>query len=186
MKLYIKYMLSERCKIIVSEEMKKLGLFCAIVHLGEVETPSRLNSEQRDMLKIALLKSGLELVDDKTAKKIDEIKTILNGMVRSAADSRKEKFSDFLSEKIGDNYAHVSRLFSEVTGITIEHYIITYKIEIVKEFLLYDDLPVSEISHKLDYSSSAHLSNQFKRMTGLTPSAFKNLKRIKSNSLYVV
>jgi AraC-like DNA-binding protein len=179
-------MLSDRCKTIVSQEMKKLDLHCGIVHLGEVETASRLSGEERELLKVALMKSGLELMDDSVARLMDKIKTILKEMVCNAAERQKENFSNYLSEKTGSNYAYLSNLFSEVTGMTIEHYIITYKIELVKEYLLYDECSLSEISHKLNYSSSAHLSSQFKKMTGLTPSYFKKLKRIRRNALYVV
>lgn len=180
-------MLSDRCKAIVNLELEKLGISCGLVHLGEVELHSPITNNQLELLKTALIKSGLELVDVRVVKLIEKMKVVLHEMVQNAADSRKENFSNYLSEKVGCNYSYLSKVFSEVTGITIEHYIIVYKIELVKEFLLYDELlSVTEISYKLNYSSSAHLSGQFKKLTGLTPSSFRKLKEIKYNPLYVV
>ncbi len=183
MKLFIKYMVSIRCKMVVKSELDKLGLHYLIVDLGEVEIRERLSTEKRELLKVALLKSGLELMDDKKAILIDKIKTIIVEMVHYTDEPLKINFSDYLSEKLNYDYTHLANLFSETTGITIEHFIIAHKIERVKELLLYDELNLSEISYLLNYSSVAHLSNQFKKVTGLTPSFFKKLKHKRVSTL---
>ncbi|MBK8492435.1 MAG: AraC family transcriptional regulator [Saprospirales bacterium] len=176
MKLHIKYMVSIRCKMIVKSELDKLGLIFGVVDLGEVEVKGPLTDAQRDQLKTALRKSGLELMDDKKAKLIEKIKNVIVEMVHYAEELPNVKNSVFLSEKLGHDYTYLANLFSEAAGITIEHYIILHKIERVKELLLYDELSLTEISYRLNYSSVAHLSNQFKKITGLTPSFFKQLK----------
>ncbi|MBK7408324.1 MAG: helix-turn-helix transcriptional regulator [Saprospirales bacterium] len=176
MKLYIKYMVSIRCKMIVKSELDKLGLIYGVVDLGEVEVKGSLTDAQRDQLKTALRKSGLELMDDKKAMLIEKIKNVIVEMVHYAEELPNVKNSVFLSEKLGHDYTYLANLFSEATGITIEQYIILHKIERVKELLLYDELSLTEISYRLNYSSVAHLSNQFKKITGLTPSFFKQLK----------
>ena len=176
MKLYIKYMVSIRCKMIVKSELDKLELKHGVVDLGEVELKESITSEQRDQLKNVLLKSGLELMDDKKAILIEKIKNVIIEMVHYAEDRPKTNFSDFLSEKLNYDYTYLANLFSEVTGTTIEHFIIAHKIEKVKELLIYNELSLTEISYQLNYSSVAHLSNQFKKVTGLTPSFFKSLK----------
>ncbi|MCX6270476.1 MAG: AraC family transcriptional regulator [Bacteroidetes bacterium] len=176
MKIYIKYMVSIRCKLIVKAELDKLGLHYSKVDLGEVEIRETMTSEQRDHLKIALLKTGLELMDDKKAILIEKIKNIITEMVHYSDEMPKIKNSDYISEQLHLDYTYLANLFSEVTGITIEHFIIAHKIERVKELLLYDELNLTEISYRLNYSSVAHLSNQFKKVTGLTPTYFKKLK----------
>ena len=183
MKLFIKYMVSIRCKMIVKSELDKLGLHYKVVDLGEVDIKENLSAEQQDQLKTALLKSGLELMDDKKAILIDKIKNIIVEMVHYTDEPLKINFSDFLSEKLDYDYTHLANLFSETTGITIEHFIIAHKIERVKELLLYDELNLSQISYLLNYSSVAHLSTQFKKVTGLTPSFFKKLKHKRINTL---
>lgn len=183
MKLFIKYMVSLRCKMVVKSELDKLGLHYLKVELGEVNIMENLTTEQHDQLKIGLLKSGLELMDDKKAILIERIKGVIIEMVHYAEDRPKINFSDFLSEKLDHDYTYLANLFSEVTGITIEHYIISHKIERVKELLLYNELTLTEISYMLNYSSVAHLSNQFKKVTGLTPSFFRNLKHKKLSTL---
>ncbi|MBP1644625.1 MAG: AraC family transcriptional regulator [Bacteroidetes bacterium] len=176
MKLYIKYMVSIRCKMVVKSELDKLGLHYSVVNLGEVNIYETITEEQRSILKAALLKTGLELMDDKKAILVEKIKNIIIEMVHYSEEVPKTNFSDFLSLKLNLNYTYLANLFSEVTGITIEHYIINHKIERVKELLIYDELSLTEISYKLNYSSVAHLSNQFKKTTGLTPTFFKKLK----------
>ncbi|MEO8516372.1 MAG: AraC family transcriptional regulator [Flavobacterium sp.] len=183
MKLYIKYMVSIRCKTVVKNELEKMGLRYVMLELGLVETMEELTSEQLNVLKTALLKCGLELMDDKKAVLIEKIKNIIIEMIHYSDEMPKINYSDYISEKLGQDYTHISKIFSEVKGITIEHYIIAHKIEKVKELLLYDELNLSEISYKLNYSSVAHLSQQFKKVTGLTPSFFKQLKDKKRNSL---
>ena len=176
-------MVSTRCKMVVKAELDKLGLHHGVVDLGEVEVKGAITGKQRSQLKIALLKSGLELMEDKKAILIEKIKTAIIEMVHYADELPGVKNSVYISEKLGRDYTYLSNLFSETTGITIEQYIIVHKIERVKELLLYDELNLTEISYKLNYSSVAHLSNQFKKVTGLTPTFFKELKRKKRTAL---
>ena len=183
MKLYIKYMVSIRCKMVVKSELDKLGLRYGVVDLGEVEIRENLSDELRDQLKTALLKSGLELMDDKKAILVEKIKNVIIEMVHYEDELPKENFSDYLSEKLDYNYTYLANLFSETKGITIEKFMILHKIERVKELLLYDELTLSEIAWKLHYSSVAHLSHQFKKITGLTPSFFKSLKDKRRSTL---
>jgi len=165
--------------MVVRSELEKLGLHCAKVELGEVQLKENITKEQLDKLKIALLKSGLELMDDRKSILIEKIKIIIIEMVHYSDEPPKTNFSNYLSEKLDHDYTYLANLFSEVTGITIEHFIIHHKIERVKELLIYDELNLTQISYKLNYSSVAHLSNQFKKVTGLTPSFFKQLKNKK-------
>ena len=176
MKLYIKYMVSIRCKMVVRSEMDKLGIHYGAVELGEIHIKGGLSREQCDDLKDALLLAGLELMEDKKAILIEKIKGVIIEMIHYADESPKINFSDYIGEKLGHHYSYLAAHFSEVTGTTIEQYIISHKIERVKELLLYDELNLTEIAYKLNYSSVAHLSNQFKKITGLTPSYFKKLK----------
>ena len=176
-------MVSIRCKLLVKSELDKLGLHYLKVELGEVNVKENLTEEQRNQLKAELLKSGLELMDDKKAILIEKIKNLIVEMVHYSEEVPKTNFSDFLSEKLNHDYTYLANLFSEVTGITIEQYMIAHKIERVKELLIYDELTLTEISYRLNYSSVAHLSNQFKKVTGLTPTFFKNLKHKKRNTL---
>ena len=175
MKLFIKYMVSIRCKMVVKSELDKLGLHYLKVELGEVIVKENLTEEQRNQLKAGLLRSGLELMSDKKAVLIERIKNLIVEMVHYSEEVPKINFSDFLSEKLNYDYTYLANLFSEVTGLTIAQYMIAHKIERVKELLLYDELTLTEISYRLNYSSVAHLSNQFKKATGLTPSFFKQL-----------
>ena len=179
MKLYLKYMVSLRCKMVVKAELDKLGLHYNSVELGEVNIREKISVKQREQFKKALLRSGLELMDDKRAVLIERIKNIIVEMVHYSDELPKIKTSEYISSKLKNDYTYASNLFSEVTGTTIEHYIIAHKIEKVKELLLYDELSLTEIADKLHYSSVAHLSNQFKKVTGLTPSHFKNLRHKK-------
>lgn len=176
MKLYIKYMVSNRCKMAVKEELKKLGLHFIVVDLGEVEIMETITPDQRESLKSSLIDSGLELMDDKRAVLIEKIKNIIIQMVHHSDEMIKTNFSDYLSEKLNHDYTYLANLFSEVQGMTIEHFIINHKIERIKELIIYDELNITEIAWKMNYSSVAHLSNQFKKVTGLSPSHFKQLK----------
>ncbi len=169
-------MVSLRCKMMVKEELKKLGLHFIVVELGEAEVMEELTLEQRKELKIGLLNSGLELMDDKKAVLIEKIKNVIIEMVHYSDEFPKTNYSDYISEKLNHDYTYLSNIFSEVKGITIQQFIIIHKIERAKELMLYDELNLTEISYKLNYSSVAHLSNQFKKITGLTPSHFKSLK----------
>jgi AraC-like DNA-binding protein len=162
--------------MLVNEELIKLGFHHAVVDLGTVEIFDNITEEQRKQLKENLLRSGLELLDDKKAILIEKIKAVIIEMIHYSDDLPKVNYSDYISEKLNYDYTYLSNIFSEVKGITIQHFIIMHKIEKVKELLLYDELTLSEISYKLHYSSAAHLSNQFKKITGLSPSFFKQLK----------
>jgi len=169
-------MVSARCKMVVKEELKKLGLHFIVVDLGEVEIMENISAEQRAQLKMALFDSGLELMDDKKAVLIEKIKNVIIEMVHHTSELIKINFSNFLSEKLNHDYTYLSNLFSEVQGTTIEQFIISHKIERIKELIIYDELNITEIAWKMNYSSVAHLSNQFKKVTGLSPSHFKKLK----------
>ena len=176
MKLYIKYMVSIRCKMLVKEELKKLGLHYVTVNLGEIEIMEDITFEVREQIKIALLKSGLELMDDKKAILIEKIKNVIIEMVHYTDEIPEINFSDSLSEKLNYDYTYLANLFSEVQGITIEKFVIAHKIERIKELLVYNELNLTEIAYLMRYSSVAHLSTQFKKVTGLTPSHFKQLR----------
>ena len=176
-------MVSLRCKMLVKEELVKLGLHYVIVDLGIVEVLEEISAEQRDSLKTNLLKSGLELLDDKKAILIDRIKSVIIEMIHYGDELPKVNYSIYIQDKLKLDYTYLSNIFSEVKGITIQQYIIIHKIEKVKELLLYDELNLTEISYKLDYSSVAHLSSQFKKITGLTPTYFKSLKQKRISTL---
>lgn len=169
-------MVSLRCKMIVKDELDRIGLHYGVIDLGEVDVKEDVSDEVRGKLKKALSKSGLELMDDKKAILIERIKTVIVEMVHYADELPKTKNSDYISDKLQYDYTYLANIFAEATGTTIEQFIINHKIEKVKELLLYDELNLTEISYKLNYSSVAHLSNQFKKITGLTPTFFKKLK----------
>ncbi|MHA6247594.1 helix-turn-helix domain-containing protein [Pontibacter sp. CAU 1760] len=177
MKLYIKYMVSLRCKMMVTEELNKLGLQFVVVDLGTVEILEAITPEQRMQLKANLEKSGLELLDDKKSILIERIKNVIIEMIHYSDEFPKANYSDYISKKLDHDYTYLANIFSEVKGITIQQFIIFHKIERVKELLLYKELNLTEIAHKLHYSSVAHLSNQFKKVTGLSPSFYKQLKQ---------
>ena len=175
-KLYIKYMVSNRCKIAVKDALKKLKLHFVVVDLGEVDIMENITDEQRAQLKLELFNSGLELMDDKRAMLIEKIKNVIVEMVHHSEEAIKVNFSDYLSEKLNHDYTYLANLFSEVQGTTIEQFIIVHKIERIKELIIYGELNITEIAWKMNYSSVAHLSNQFKKVTGLSPSHFKQMK----------
>ncbi len=177
MKLYIKYMVSLRCKMMVKEELLKLGLHYVIVELGVVEILEDISQAQHDELKENLAKSGLELLDDKKSILIDRIKNVIIEMVHYTDELPDVNYSVYISEKLHYDYTYLSNLFSEVKGITIQQFIIIHKIERVKELLLYDEMNLTEIAYIMHYSSMAHLSNQFKKVTGLSPSFFKQMQQ---------
>jgi YesN/AraC family two-component response regulator len=169
-------MVCTRCKIVVKAELEKLGLHFIIVELGEAEIMEVISKTQLKNLDASLRKAGLELIDDNKTILVERIKTTIIELIHYSDKQLKVNLSDHLSEKLKHNYTYLSNLFSEVKGITIEKYYLSHKIERVKELLIYDELNLTEIAYKMHYSSVAHLSNQFKKMTGLTPSHFKNLK----------
>ena len=176
-------MVSIRCKMIVKEELKNLNLHYVNVNLGEVEIMEDITELQRLQIKEALLKSGLELMDDKKAMLIEKIKNVIVEMVHYSDEMPKVNFSEFLSKKLDYDYTYLANLFSDTEGTTIEHFILLHKIERVKELILYNELNLTEIAWKMHYSSVAHLSSQFKKITGLTPSFFKSLKDRKRDTL---
>ena len=176
MKLFIKYMVSNRCKMVVKQELQKLDLHFVFVDLGEIDIMEDITDEQRDELNKALLATGLELIDDKKAILIEKIKTVIVQMIHHEDKLPSTNYSSFISEKLDYDYAYLSNVFTEVQGMTIQQFIIIHKIERVKELLMYDELNLTEISYKLQYSSVAHLSNQFKKVTGMSASEFMNLK----------
>lgn len=162
--------------MVVKQELQKLGLHFIVVDLGEIEIMEDITDAQREELKLALLDSGLELMDDKRAVLIQKITTVIVEMVHYTDELPKINYSDYISEKLDYDYTYLSNLFSEVKGTTIQQFIINHKIERVKELLIYGEMNLTVISYKMQYSSVAHLSNQFKKITGLSPSEFKNLK----------
>ncbi|MBX2981442.1 MAG: helix-turn-helix transcriptional regulator [Flavobacteriales bacterium] len=175
--IYVKYMVCLRCKLKVKEELTKLGIHYGAIDLGTVEVLEDITPEQRGRLNEALLRSGLELMDDKKAVIAERIKNVINEMVHDTEEVPRVKLSVLLSEKLGYSYTYLANIFSETKGTTIEHYLITNRVERAKELLLYDELNLTEISYRLHYSSVAHLSAQFKKVTGLTPTFFKKLKK---------
>jgi AraC-like DNA-binding protein len=169
-------MVSLRCKMMVKEELRKLGLHFIVVDLGEVEIMENISAETREKLKNSLSELGLELMDDKRAILIERITNVITELVHYADELPEKNYSVHISEKLDHDYTYLSNIFSEVKGITIQQYIIINKIERVKELIIYGELNITEIAYKMNYSSVAHLSNQFKKNTGLSPSHFKQLK----------
>lgn len=172
-----------RCKMVVKAELEKLGLHYIVVELGEAEIREDISIEQHDQFKVALLKSGLELLDDKKSVLIQKIKNVIVELIHYSEEPLAINFSDHLSQKLNHNYTYLANLFSEVQGTTIEKFIIAHKIERVKELLVYNELNLTEIAYLMHYSSVAHLSAQFKKVTGLTPSHFKQLREKKLTML---
>ena len=176
-------MVSIRCQMVVKSELEKLGINHTKIELGEVEVIDKVSKDQLYSLDAALKLTGLELMYDNKLILVEKIKTIIIELIHNSEGQLKINLSDFMSEKLNHNFTYLSNLFSEVKGTTIEQYTLSHKIEKVKELLVYDDLNLTEIAWKMNYSSVSHLSNQFKKMTGLTPSHFKNLKHKKRISL---
>jgi AraC-like DNA-binding protein len=168
-------MVSIRCKMMVKAELDKLGLHYGTVELGEVEIMETLTPVQIQQLSDGLKRSGLELLEDKKAVLVEKIKNVIIEMVHYADEQPDIKNSVYISQKLNHDYTYLANLFSETSGTTIEHFIIMHKIEKVKELLIYHELNLTEIAYKLNYSSVAHLSNQFKKITGLTPTYFREI-----------
>jgi AraC-like DNA-binding protein len=169
--------------MVVRDELANLGLKHLGVELGEVELLEEMTSNQHDAFKVALLKSGLELLDDKKSVFIQKIKNIIIELVHYSEEPLSINLSEYLSQKLNHDYTYLANLFSEVTGVTIEKFFITHKIERVKELLVYNELTLTEIAYKMHYSSVSHLSSQFKKVTGLTPSHFKQLRNKRRSML---
>ncbi len=176
-------MVSLRCKMIVKEELRKLGIKFVVLDLGMVEILEYVSPEQMELLRAGLLRAGLELLDNKKSILIEKIKNIITEMIHYSEELPKTNFSDYISEKLGYDYTYLSNIFTEVKGMTIQHFIILNKIERAKELLLYNEMNLTEISYALHYSSVAHLSNQFKKITGLSPTFFRKLKLKRSTTL---
>jgi AraC-like DNA-binding protein len=183
MKLFIKNMVCIRCKMVVKDELSKLGLHYTTVELGEADLVENISTEMREKIRTALYKSGLELMDDKKSVLIQRIKNVIIELVHYSEEPLTINFSEFLSKKLTHDYTYLANLFSEVQGTTIEQFIIAHKIERVKELLVYGELNLTEIAYQMHYSSVAHLSTQFKKVTGLTPSHFKKLGNKRRNLL---
>ncbi len=175
MKIFIKNMVCNRCIMVVKQEFEKLGVVPDDVNMGEVELKNNLTNSQLKIISNKLTELGFEILDDKNQKLIEKIKNLLIEKVQSGDLEEHFSITEFFTKKLNKVYTQVSRLFSEVEGITLEQFFILQKIEKVKEWLVYDELTLSEIAWKLGYSSVAHLSSQFKKITGLTPSHFKKL-----------
>ncbi len=169
-------MVSLRCKTLVEYELNNLGLKYINIELGRVELLEMISKEKREVLSKNLLKSGLELLDNKKSILIERVKNVIVDMIHYNDELPQINYSDYISKQLDHNYTYLANIFSEVTGTTIQYYIIVHKIERVKELLLYKELNLTEIAYKLEYSSVAHLSNQFKKITGLSPSYYKQLK----------
>ena len=168
-----------RCKMIVRQELKNLGLHANAIELGMVELQEDINEMQLEQLRKRLHQSGLEIMDDQHSQLVERIILVLIEMIHYAEDLPEENMSDYISKKLDYDYTFLANIFSEVKGITIQKFVIMQKIEKVKEMLLYEDFTLTEIAHKLQYSSVAHLSGQFKKVTGLTPTFFKHLSRLR-------
>jgi AraC-like DNA-binding protein len=176
-------MVSLRCKMAVEEELAKLGLHSIVVDLGVVEIREKISDENREKLRVNLLVYGLELMEDKKSILIEQIKAVIVEMIHYSEEAPKINYSDYISEKLKYDYTYLSNVFSEIKGITIQQFIIMNKVERVKELLMYDELNLTEISYKLNYSSVAHLSNQFKKITGFSPSFYKQLNFMRNVTL---
>ena len=175
MKLYIKHMVCGRCKRVVRDILEELGIEVLRVELGEVETGELPATVSMEQIRRVLADNDFELLEDRKTVMVEQIKALIVNEVHHDRRERPEhqNLSDFLTQKIGYDYSYLSHLFSAIEGMTIEKYVIAQKIEKVKEYLLYGELTLSEIAWRLGYSSTQHLSNQFKQVVGLTPGDFK-------------
>ncbi len=176
-------MVCNRCILVVQSELEKLNIAAKSIKLGEVHLDRKLTAEEYKLLENALISLGFEIIDDKKSRLIEKIKNIIIEQVHHQDNNAKTNLSDILSNYLHHDYNYLSNLFSEVEGTTIEKYFIAQKIEKVKELLVYDELSLSEIADRLNYSSVAYLSNQFKKVTGLTPSHFKQIREDKRKPL---
>jgi len=181
MKIFIKYMASNRCKMVVRGELKKLGLHYIVIDYGEVEVLEQISEQDREQLKFALAQSGLELMDDRRAKLIGEIKKTILEMVYHGNWENEINLPEYLSQRFNHNYSYLENLFLEVQGTTLKHFINSHKIELVKELIFDNELSNLEIAQKLNYGSVVHLSNQFLESTGLSLSDFRQLKLKKTD-----
>lgn len=174
--IFIKNMVCNRCILVISEILKGLKFTPLKIELGKAITREQLTPGDRQVIREALEKYGFELIDDKQSRIIEQIRTAIIELVHYEDNLSKLKLSEYLKEKCHYDYSFLSKLFSEVNGISIEKYYIAQKVERIKELLAYDELSISEIAAQLQYSSVAHLSSQFRNVTGMSPSEFKRLK----------
>ncbi|MBN1184515.1 MAG: helix-turn-helix transcriptional regulator [Bacteroidales bacterium] len=172
-----------RCQMVVKSELEKLGLEYTFVKIGEANVKGQVSEEILGQLDVALRKSGLQLMDNKKSILVEQIKSAIIDLVHYTDEQIKVNLSDYLSEKLNHSYTYLANLYSEVKGVTVEQFYLNHKIEKVKELIVYDELNLTEIAYKMHYSSVAHLSNQFKKITGLTPSHFKALKNKRRKTL---
>jgi YesN/AraC family two-component response regulator len=172
-----------RCKLVVQDALTTIGVPYSFVELGEAEIQEELSLQKQKQFKAILLQSGLELLDDKKAVLIQKIKNVIVELVHYSEEPLLVNLSHHLGDRLQHDYTYLSNLFSQVQGTTIEHFYIAHKIERVKELLVYNELSLTEIAHRMHYSSVAHLSNQFKKITGLTPSYFKQMKEQRRSML---
>ncbi|WP_179946963.1 helix-turn-helix domain-containing protein [Niabella ginsenosidivorans] len=186
MKLYIKNMVCNRCKMAVKATLDRLHIPVAGIELGEVKLERVITPGEKEQLEADLNALGFELIDDKKSRLIENIKKEIIQLVHHQDGELKTNLSDYLGSRLHHDYNYMSNLFSEVEGTTVEKYFINQKIERVKELLVYDELTLSEIAYQLNYSSVAHLSNQFKKVTGFTPSYFKNIRHEKRKPLDMI
>lgn len=183
MKIYIKNMVCNRCKMVVKSEMEELGLFPLEVELGEVTLKNDLTEEEKKRVNDRFLELGFELIDDKKSRLIERVKNLVVELVHHSGENLNINVSEYLVQHIAMEYNYLSNLFSEVEGTTIEKFYIAQRIERVKELLVYDELSLSQIADQMGYSSVAYLSTQFKKVVGLTPSYFKTVKAAKRQSI---
>lgn len=176
-------MVCDRCKMVVKNEIENLGYSLVKVELGEIELNQEITDIQKKDIKLNLEKFGFEVIDDKRSRIIELIKNKLIDLVQNKNADLDKNLSLFLSENLNQDYSKLSNLFSEIEGISIEKYFINLKIEKVKELIIYDELSLSQIAYSLNYSSVSHLSNQFKKVTGFSPTHFKNIKTIKRKQI---
>lgn len=173
MKIFIKNMISARCKLIVEAELEKAGLKCISIDQGTVEVQGTISPEQMHSVGIGLLSYGLELLDDKKSILFERIKDVIAEVIYHSDSSKKPNFPEYLGTRLNYNYTYLANVFSEIQGITIEHFIILNKIQFAKQLIMRNELNLTEISWMLHYSSVSHLSAQFKKITGVTPTQFK-------------
>ncbi len=183
MKLYIQNMVCLRCKMMVKVKLDEMGITYKSVELGEIDLANKITGKKLDEIRKCLLTLGLVLIEDQKAILVEKINALVIAMIHDDDELPSVKYSVYISEKLHHNYTYLANLFSEIKGCTLESFIIMHKIERAKELIVYDDLSLADIAYRLHYSSPAHLSNQFKKVTGLTPSFFKELKRKRMRSV---
>src|SRR5690606_9562701 len=179
----IKNMVCDRCKMVVKQELERAGLTLGSVELGEVEIREELSRDKLQSLGNGLRKFGFELLDDRRSRIAERVKTLVIELIHTRDNEKKTNLSDYIAASIGQDYSYISNLFSQQESLTIEQFYILQKIERVKELLVYDELNLNEIAAKLNYSSASHLTKQFKKVTGSTPTSFKEKQHARRRPL---